>query len=80
MQTGITSWADPASVGALYPFAGSEGLLVIIAVIIWLGWTVWQIRFESATLKEEAEALRKGDNLEKAIKNIHVSSHAYFTE
>ena len=26
--------------GKIYPGAGSEGILVIILVIIWIGWTV----------------------------------------
>jgi len=34
----IDSWAvDLAEVGAVYPFQGSEKLMVIVAVVVWLG-------------------------------------------
>ena len=43
----VTNWIDhlnkPAEevVGAVYPGAGSsEGILVILAIILWVGWTV----------------------------------------
>ena len=33
--------------GPIFPGAGSEGILVIILVIIWIGWTVISSRQES---------------------------------
>lgn len=47
--TGIESWAvDLKDVGALYPFQGTEGLFLIIGVVLWIGWHVLQIRAEKA--------------------------------
>ena len=43
MSTGITSWTgDISKIDAIYPFVGSEILLVILLVIFWLGWHLWQ--------------------------------------
>ena len=51
---GITSWAvDLKDVGAIYPFQGSETVLVILGVVFWIGWHVWQIRHENAELEHE---------------------------
>ena len=34
------SKAEGGAAGPIFPGAGSEGILVIILVIIWIGWTV----------------------------------------
>ena len=40
----VTNWIDHLSAkevqGAIYPGVGSEGILVILAFIIWIGWLV----------------------------------------
>ena len=58
----VTNWIDhlnkPAEevVGAVYPGAGSsEGLLVILAIIFWIGWHVLTARSE----REELERLAR---------------------
>lgn len=51
---GYENWAvDLAEVGAIYPFRGSEGLMVTLLVVAWLGWHVWQMRAENAALKKK---------------------------
>ena len=40
--------------GKIYPGAGSEGILVIILIIIWIGWTVISSRQESDKLEKLA--------------------------
>ena len=51
---GITSWAvDLKDVGAIYPFQGSETVLVILGLAFWIGWHIWQIRHETAELDHE---------------------------
>jgi len=51
---GITSWAvDLKDVGAIYPFQGSETVLVILGLAFWIGWHIWQIRHETAELQDE---------------------------
>lgn len=64
---GMTSWAvDLKDVGAIYPFQGSETLLVILGLAFWIGWHIWQVRHENA----EIEAERKRYNAERAKRNI----------
>ena len=52
----VTNWIDHLSAsevkGAIYPGVGSEGILVILAIIIWIGWHV-------ITAKQEKEELEK---------------------
>jgi hypothetical protein len=60
-----------AELGPLYPFAGAEVLLVILALIFWVGWHLIQGRMENRKLEEEARALRQGDNLHKVLQAEH---------
>ncbi len=40
----VTNWIDHLSVaevqGAVYPGVGTEGILVLVLVVIWIGWHV----------------------------------------
>jgi hypothetical protein len=64
---GMTSWAvDLKDVGAIYPFQGSETLLVILGLAFWIGWHIWQVRNENA----ELEAEKKRSTAERARKAI----------
>ncbi|MCI5096938.1 MAG: hypothetical protein MRY77_11545 [Rhodobacteraceae bacterium] len=50
---GYESWAvDLADVGAVYPFQGSEGLMVLLGVIFWVGWHRIQFVREGKHLEE----------------------------
>jgi hypothetical protein len=70
MSTGnFENWdGDILQIGPIYPFVGWEVLMVILCVIFWVGWHVLQIRMENRELEERASELRKGDNLDKAMK------------
>ena len=54
----VTNWIDHLSAekvqGAIYPGVGSEGILVILAFIIWIGWHVISARQESEKLSKLA--------------------------
>jgi hypothetical protein len=56
----VSNWIDhlnkPAEdvVGAIYPGVGSEGILVLILAIIWIGWTVVSSKQESDKLSKLA--------------------------
>ena len=65
MSTGIESWTPVKEITALSPFAGSEVLFTIIAVVIWIGWHVWQIKNENNSYDEQTSKLQ--GNLSKAI-------------
>lgn len=65
--TPITTWAvDLADVTFIYPFVGWEVTMTVIGVALWLAWTVWQVRFENATYKEDIEKHATSENLRKA--------------
>jgi len=72
MATGsVESWSqNVADLGPVYPFVGSEWLWLIIGVAFWIGWHVWQLRFENDTYRREA-AHYKGEALLKAIRGDH---------
>jgi predicted negative regulator of RcsB-dependent stress response len=67
MSTGVESWSAEsiAKMDALYPFVGSEVLLTIIAVVVWIGWHIWQIMAENAGYDEQVAKLQ--GNLPKAV-------------
>lgn len=65
---GMESWAvDLKNVGAIYPFQGSEVLLVILGLIFWIGWHIIQTRQETAELEADEAADRSGDETRNAI-------------
>ena len=43
----VTNWIDHLSAaevkGAIYPGVGTEGVLVIILLVIWIGWHVMKV-------------------------------------
>ena len=47
----VTNWIDHLSAaevqGAIYPGVGTEGVLVIILLVIWIGWHVMTAKSES---------------------------------
>ena len=57
----VTNWIDHLSAkevqGAIYPGVGSEGILVIILVVLWIGWHVISARQESEKLSQLARRI-----------------------
>lgn len=65
---GYESWAvDLKDVGAIYPFQGTEVIMVILGVIFWIGWHIVQMRQESDEIAEEMQADARGDEARKLI-------------
>ena len=54
----VTNWIDHLSAaevqGAIYPGVGSEGILVIIGLVLWIGWHVLTNNSESKELERLA--------------------------
>jgi len=72
----VTNWIDhlnkPAEevVGAVYPGAGSsEGLLVILGIVLWIGWHVLTARSESEKLEKLARKRRGANDYKNNIAN-----------
>lgn len=65
---GITTWAvDLADVGAIYPFQGTEMILVAAGVVFWLYWHIAQIRQENADFRYDQSLQNKKQLTEDAI-------------
>ena len=66
--TPIDSWAvDLAEVTNIYPFVGSEGIMAIVAIALWIVWHIWQARFENRTYRDEMQKYGSGDNIRRSI-------------
>ena len=65
----VSNWIDHLSAaevqGAIYPGVGTEGVLVIILLVIWIGWHVLQNSAESKSLEQLARK-RHGANDHKS--------------
>ena len=69
---GMENWAvDLKNIGAIYPFQGSEVLMVILGLIFWIGWHILQTRQESAEIEADMAADRSGDETRKAINRYY---------
>jgi predicted negative regulator of RcsB-dependent stress response len=65
---GYASWAvDLKDVGAIYPFQGTEVIMVVLGVAFWIGWHVLQIRQEEAEIAAEMKAEKRDDVARKLI-------------
>ena len=67
----VTNWIDHLSAaevqGAIYPGVGSEGILVIIGLVLWIGWHVITEMSES---KEQEQLARKRHSANDHKSNI----------
>lgn len=67
---GYSDWAvDLANVGAIYPFQGSEVLLVILGVAFWIGWHIIQIRQENAEYEEDARVPHRDEKIRDSVEH-----------
>lgn len=67
MSTGLESWSAEAvaKMDALYPFVGWEVTMTVVAVVVWIGWHIWQIKSENKTYDDQVGQLQ--GNLPKAV-------------
>ena len=65
----VTNWIDHLSAaevkGAIYPGVGTEGILVIALLVIWIGWTVITANAEQ-TEQDKLARKRHGANDHKS--------------
>ena len=58
MSTGLESWTPVKEVAALSPFSGSEFILTIIAVVLWIVFHIWQLKSENNAYDEQVSKLQ----------------------
>ena len=64
--TPIETWAvDLADVTVIYPWVGSEVAMAVFAIVLWLGWHVWQVKFENQTYEDELAKYGSGEHLKQ---------------
>jgi len=63
-----STWAvDLANVGAIYPWQGSELIMVIVAVAAWILWHIVQLREEKEEFEKDIAAYGSKESIKKAL-------------
>ncbi|MEZ5524642.1 MAG: hypothetical protein R3E62_06715 [Pseudomonadales bacterium] len=57
MSTGLENWSNPETIGAIYPFVGSEMLMFILLLASWLLWHMICLVIENNEWKEDISVL-----------------------
>ena len=64
----METWAvDLAEVGAVYPWQGAEVVLVLVGVVLWLLWHVWQLKAESQEFKDDLAKYGSAEQIKRAL-------------
>jgi hypothetical protein len=72
MPTGNIWDGNVLDLGPLYPFVGSEVLMVVVLVVLWVGWHIAQMVSENRNLENRVRHLRQSGELQKAVESEHV--------
>lgn len=68
MSTGIKTWnMNMLDIGPMYPFPGTEVLLVLIGLGTWIVWHIIQIRSENKVYDEDVRIFSDKKKLEDAM-------------
>ena len=66
--TSIDTWAvDLADVTLIYPWVGTEKIMVVVAIVLWICWHVWQVRHENAVYEEERQKYGNAETIDQAL-------------
>ena len=57
MSTGLENWSNPETLGAVYPFVGSEMLMFGLLLGIWLLWHIINQYSETAEWNHDISVL-----------------------
>jgi hypothetical protein len=72
MTGNFSNWdGNLLDIGPIYPFVGSELVMVVILLVLWVVWHVLQIRMENDKMETEARALRQGESLPRVLQEEH---------
>jgi len=68
--TAVETWAgtDLTQLGPIYPFVGTEVIMVIIGVVLWIAFHVLQIRDENREFEEEERLAREPERVTRVFK------------
>ncbi len=54
-------------IGPMYPFVGSEMLMVIVVAAFWIAWHIKQLNMENQEFKEDMERLQNKEKFREVI-------------
>ena len=64
----VESWGGTiADIGPIYPMVGTEGLLVVIGVVLWIAWHVMQAKRENRDYEEQIRKYGSPESLKRLI-------------
>jgi hypothetical protein len=68
-NTIVESWsgADLTQLGPIYPFVGTEVVLVLLGLAFWLGFHVLQAGIEKREMEEDDRAARQPERLRRIL-------------
>lgn len=65
---GYESWAvDLADVGPIYPFQGSEMIMVVLGIVFWIGWHRIQFVRENMHLEQAKKRALDHERVQKSV-------------
>ncbi len=76
MATGLESFSNPGDIGPLYPFVGSEVVLAIVGIALWLLFHVLAAREENREWEEADRAFDPALLLPGIDEPAHVAAAA----
>ena len=63
-----STWAvDLANINAIYPWQGSELIMVIVAVAAWIVWHIMQFREEKEEFAKDISEYGSKESIQKAL-------------
>jgi len=67
--TPIETWvgADLSQIGPIYPFVGSEFILFLIGLVVWIGFHVIQLKIEKKEFEADEAAARSPERLKRVF-------------
>ena len=66
--TPISTWAvDLADVDKIYPWVGSEMIMAVIGLVLWLLWHVWQLKHENEEYRRKVADHANEENIRKSV-------------
>ena len=64
----VESWGGTITdIGPIYPMVGTEGLLVVIGVVLWIVWHVIQAKRENSDYEEQIRKYGSPESLKRLI-------------
>jgi hypothetical protein len=69
----VGTWTgNVAEIGPIYPWFGSEVVMTIVLLAIWIIWHVWQIGMEESNFHDDMQTLKREGNMERALRGERI--------